>query len=276
MAGRCRRSRRSICRESDDSLARRCSEGWIIALPLVIPAQARGALQQRSWSSSSSLDRHSSAGWNRSFVLAWDRVARILRGFRPPSRGRVTSLDSGHPALRPAGQLRCSRRSCGAVRAQREVTKRKCTPDPRPPDILSCGCASGLRRFSERTSVYAGKPPEPARAAQGPREERRTFHVRRCRSRNRAEAKAPCRLVSFLGPSFPRSGNDERKKHKGESALWLCSSFCSCVCAHGMCAAPPQGPLSRGEWAEEMSRSDRAHDAREFFASTRMCCRKTP
>jgi len=37
-----------------------------------------------------SLARHSSGSWNGSFVH--DRVARILRGFRPPSCGRVTFL----------------------------------------------------------------------------------------------------------------------------------------------------------------------------------------
>ena len=31
--------------------------------------------------------------------------------------------DSGHPALRPPGQLRCSRRSCGAVATQEKVTR---------------------------------------------------------------------------------------------------------------------------------------------------------
>jgi hypothetical protein len=31
--------------------------------------------------------------------------------------------DSGHPALRPLGQLRCSRRSCGAVATQEKVTR---------------------------------------------------------------------------------------------------------------------------------------------------------
>jgi hypothetical protein len=41
---------------------------------------------------------------------------------------RVTFCNSGHPALRPSGQLRCSRRSCGAVRAQEKVTKEKGTP----------------------------------------------------------------------------------------------------------------------------------------------------
>ena len=32
-----------------------------------------------------------------------------------------TFSDSGHPALRPSGQLRCSRRSCGAVSTQEKV-----------------------------------------------------------------------------------------------------------------------------------------------------------
>jgi hypothetical protein len=35
----------------------------------------------------------------------------------------VTFLDSGHPALRPSGRLRRSRRSCGAVDKQRKVTR---------------------------------------------------------------------------------------------------------------------------------------------------------
>jgi hypothetical protein len=48
------------------------------------------------------------------------------RASTPPAAERVTFLDSGHPALRRyRGQLRCSRRSCGAVPVQRRVTKRK-------------------------------------------------------------------------------------------------------------------------------------------------------
>jgi hypothetical protein len=35
----------------------------------------------------------------------------------------VTFLDSAHPALRPSGRLRRSRRSCGAVATQRKVTR---------------------------------------------------------------------------------------------------------------------------------------------------------
>ncbi|MCB1575125.1 MAG: hypothetical protein KDI80_14205, partial [Xanthomonadales bacterium] len=43
---------------------------------------------------------------------------------RPLHRGGLSLgyfLDSGLPALRPAGQLRCSRRSCGAVATQEKV-----------------------------------------------------------------------------------------------------------------------------------------------------------
>src|SRR3569833_1262294 len=70
-------------------------------------------------------------------------------------------LGRAHPARVPSAILRTGHFS---LRAQREVTKRKCTPDPRPPGILPSGFASGLRRFSERTSVYAGKRARVVRA----------------------------------------------------------------------------------------------------------------
>jgi len=46
-----------------------------------------------------------------------------------PSGG--PSLYSGHPALRPSGQLRCSRRSCGAVVTLLLATQEKVTRAPK-------------------------------------------------------------------------------------------------------------------------------------------------
>src|SRR4051812_4373615 len=45
----------------------------------------------------------------------------------------------------PSGQLRCSRRSCGAVLAQRKVTKRNGTHRARSPGILPSDSAIALR-----------------------------------------------------------------------------------------------------------------------------------
>ena len=68
---------------------------------------------------------------------------------------RVTFCDSGHPALRPSGRLRRSRRSCGAVLVQEKVTKEN-TPSrsrfaghPCPANF-----ARALRRFADSTSMY--------------------------------------------------------------------------------------------------------------------------
>ena len=65
--------------------------------------------------------------------------------FVPHPCGPVPFLDSGHPALRPSGQLRCSRRSCGAVLVQRKGTKRKDTPSGPVSGLLPADCAIGLR-----------------------------------------------------------------------------------------------------------------------------------
>jgi hypothetical protein len=63
----------------------------------------------------------------------------------PHPCGPVPFLDYGRPALRPSGQLRCSRRSCGAVLVQRKGTKRKDSPSGPVSGLLPADCAIGLR-----------------------------------------------------------------------------------------------------------------------------------
>jgi len=75
------------------------------------------------------------------FAKTYPRPCRFV----PRPCGPVPFLDSGHPALRPSGQLRCSRRSCGAVLVQRKGTKRKDTPSGPVSGLLPADCAIGLR-----------------------------------------------------------------------------------------------------------------------------------
>ncbi len=73
-------------------------------------------------------------GWGWCFFLVFCAArgpTHVPVSFVRHPGGRVTFCDSGHPALRPSGRLRRSRRSCGAVLVQEKVTKENTPSVPR-------------------------------------------------------------------------------------------------------------------------------------------------
>src|SRR6185312_3080018 len=93
-------------------------------------------------------------------------------------------------------------------------------------------------------------------------------------------AHIPCAQKRGQERGTSKSTSKSTSKAEGKSRERKVQSNCSsvhrsCFCAHGMCAAPGSRPGAAS--ARRRSRvSDRAHDAREFAASTWMCCLRTP
>ena len=137
--------------------------------------------------------------------------------------GRVTFCDSGHPALRPSGRLRRSRRSCGAVLVQEKVTKENTPSVPRP--ARSAGCATGGRGSADRASCPAAE----------------------C-ARSLARTRADARALS-VRPS-PRHRGTQIKS----------TSFASAAGTAALCSS--RVPLGRGEQAQEKPEGARAGCAR--------------
>ena len=139
------------------------------------------------------------------FAKTYPRPCRFV----PRPCGPVPFLDSGHPALRPSGQLRCSRRSCGAVLVQRKGTKRKDTPSGPVSGLLPADCAIGLRGsltvhpWTATTARVVRAPlracPPPARrATRGPRRKSGAL-LRAEASRQMPLEKPPPRWLSAAG-----------------------------------------------------------------------------
>jgi hypothetical protein len=109
------------------------------------------------------------------------------------------------PPLR--GQLRCSRRSCGAVLVQRKVTQRKHTPAMRSPGILPCESAKLLRGSLtarpcadiELGAIHRAHPSGLSSAASPHR--RGPVSARRARQRQKIRA-VLMRLALDLAPPF--------------------------------------------------------------------------
>jgi hypothetical protein len=132
--------------------------------------------------------------------------------------------------------------------AQRKVTERKGTPMERPPGFLPFGCAS------VGWGLLTAPPCAGSKRARVVRAPLRADPPNRRRSIGAPLSGLPGRQSQSV---VPRS---------------FCSRSCSCFCGHD---GRPMGPLGRGETATD-SPKGRAHDARVFFASARMRCRKTP
>jgi hypothetical protein len=213
-----------------------------------------------------------SVGWGLPTVHPWTdgKRARVVRAplrADPPNRrhsigapvsgrrGRQSRSDSGR-LMRGAWtfgifQIKSFRRPFGppshlSLLAQRKVTERKGTPMERPPGILPCGCAS----------VGWGLLTAPPCAG--------SKRARVVRAPLRADPPARRRSIGA-----PLSGLPGRQS-QSVAMLSICS--CSCFCGHD---GRPMGPLGRGETATD-SPKGRAQDARVFFASAWMRCRKTP
>jgi hypothetical protein len=75
-------------------------------------------------------------------ALARDRPVSLFLGLHQEPKQELSSRPSGGP-------------SYFSLLAQREVTKRKGTPASRPPGILPCGYAIGLRGFADSASCAA-------------------------------------------------------------------------------------------------------------------------
>jgi hypothetical protein len=134
--------------------------------------------------------------------------------------------------------------------AQRKVTERKGTPMERPPGLLPYGCASVGWGLLTAPPCAGSKR---ARVVRAP-----------------LRADPPNRRRSIGAPVSGLPGRQSQSVATCSSCACFCSCFCSC--GHD---GRPMGPLGRGEAATD-SPKGRAHDARVFFASAWMRCRKTP
>jgi hypothetical protein len=171
-------------------------------------------------------------------------------------------------ACRPAAGVSapCRGPSHFSLFGQRKVTKREATPMARPPGILPCGCAGGLRGFStahpcaaeKLARIPASHPsdfPPPTRHAIGAPEEQR----------------ASC--AHFSEKPQPR----QRPVRRRQSAGLMLSPFrrAAAIRVRAGCALLCQGPLGRGRWMEDQP-AGWPTGCRPVFRQHRMCCRKTP
>jgi len=149
------------------------------------------------------------------------------------------------------------------LRAQREVTKRKGTPEGAPSGLLPSRCAGGLRVFDSTSSADeklaripashpAGSPSPTCRALWGP-----LAHIpvrTRCQRVALVEQKQELKIAaSHRHATNPATGATRRRPRR----MRACSS----------------GPLGGGEgWAEKPAGKPTRRSA--CFRQHRMCCRK--
>ena len=159
-------------------------------------------------------------------------------------RGASASTRSrGYKAVSSA----CRRPSHFSLRGQRKVTQREATPMARPPGILPCGCAGGLRGFSAALPVPSKNWP----------------------------ASLPAILRTFPPPTrraIGAPGRAARSKHalfKRAKAPQVCNASAFALASGAHDARPLfMGPLGDGEAWTIRPRSGHRHGRRCLFDRT--------